>query len=145
MLVPAEYAAAHQELVNATTKEKEAEAVFKRHEYLLNKKIIWIPAFTYELLNNPKQIDTIEVTYQNLKFLPQTKNLIQKVLALNHGADLSDFGIVNFTDLAQEQEKINNFFIGMQIFLGIIDSLALLIAGIGIANVMYASVTRATK
>jgi len=33
----------------------------------------------------------------------------------------------------------------MQIFLGIVGGLTLLIAGIGIANVMYATVTRATR
>lgn len=105
----------------------------------------WIPASTYELLNNPQQIDAIEVSYKDLELLPQTKATIQKVIALNHGADPSDPSIVNFSDLEKEQKETNKFFIGMQIFLGIIGSLTLLIAGVGIANVMYASVARATR
>jgi putative ABC transport system permease protein len=108
-------------------------------------RLNWIPASTYELLNNPQQIDAIEIAYKDLEFLPQTKNTIQKVVALNHGVDPNDPSIVNFSDLAKDQEKINSFFVNMQIFLGIIGSLTLLIAGIGIANVMYASVARATR
>ena len=108
-------------------------------------RLNWIPASTYELLNNPQQIDAIEVSYKDLKLLLQTKAAIQKVVALNHGADPSDQSIINFSDLAKKQEETNEFFIGMQIFLGIIGSLTLLIAGVGIANVMYASVARATR
>lgn len=105
----------------------------------------WIPASTYELLNNPQQIDVIEVSYRDLKLLPQTKTTIQKVIALNHGTDPDDPGIVKFFSLEKEQKETNKFFIGMQIFLGIVGSLTLLIAGVGIANVMYASVARATR
>jgi len=105
----------------------------------------WIPASTYELLNNPQQIDLIAVSYKDFKVLLQTKANIQKIVALNHGADPSDASLVNFSDIAEEQEKTNNFFINMQIFLGIIGGLTLLLAGIGIANVMYAAVRRATQ
>ena len=105
----------------------------------------WIPASTYELLNNPQKVDSIEISYKDIKMLAQTKNTIQKVIALNHGANPNDANIVNFSDLEKDQEKTNKFFIGMQIFLGIIGGLTLLIAGIGIANVMYATVARATR
>jgi len=108
-------------------------------------RLNWIPAATYELLNNPKAINAIEVVYKDLKLLPETKITIQKIIALNHGADPDDASIINFGDLAQKQAETNNFFVGMQIFLGIVGGLTLLIAGIGIANVMYATVTRATR
>jgi putative ABC transport system permease protein len=105
----------------------------------------WIPASTYELLNNPEQIDVIEISYKNLELLSQTKAAIQKVIALNHGVDPDDPSIVKFFGLEKEQKDSNKFFIGMQIFLGIVGGLTLLIAGVGIANVMYASVVRATR
>ena len=105
----------------------------------------FIPSSTYELLNNPQKIDTIAATYEDLKLLPQTQNTIQKIIALNHGFDPNDISILNFSEIAKEQERVNRFFIGMQIFLGIIGGLTLLIAGVGIANVMYASVAQATQ
>lgn len=105
----------------------------------------WIPSSTYELLNNPQKIDLIAVAYKDVKNLLQTKANIQKVIALNHGADPGDASIVNFSDIAEEQKKTNDFFVNMQIFLGIVGGLTLLLAGVGIANVMYASVKRATK
>jgi putative ABC transport system permease protein len=104
----------------------------------------WIPVSTYQLLANPRYIDRISITYKNLNLLTGTKQQIQQIIALHHNADPDDSSIVNFTDLAKIQNTINTFFYGMQIFLGIIGSLTLLIAGVGIANVMFASIKRAT-
>ena len=104
----------------------------------------WIPVSTYELLKNPEKIDLIAVAYKDFKALLQLKANIQKVVAFNHGASPDDASVVNFSDIAEEQEKVNKFFINMQIFLGIIGGLTLLLAGVGIANVMYAAVRRET-
>ena len=99
----------------------------------------WMPFSTYELIVNPSSIDTIVLTYQNPKLLAVTKKQIQKLVALNHHADPND------DNLASRQEKINNFFWGMEIFLGIIGTLTLIIAGVGIANVMLASIHRSIR
>lgn len=104
----------------------------------------WIPVTTYELYSNPQEVDTISIVYKDVNILDKTRKQIQKIVAWNHGADPNDEGVVNFSDLAQSQLEVNKFFLGMQIFLGIIGGLTLLIAGVGIANVMFASVSRAT-
>ena len=105
----------------------------------------WMPFSTYELIVNPSSIDTIVLTYQNPKLLAVTKKQIQKLVALNHHADPNDDNLIDFDDLASRQEKINNFFWGMEIFLGIIGTLTLIIAGVGIANVMLASIHRSIR
>lgn len=105
----------------------------------------WIPATTYELLANPTSIGQISVTYKDLNQLEQTKTSMQKVIAMNHGVNPNDPDVLEIVDLAKMQKTINVFFTGMQVFLGIIGSLTLIIAAIGIANVMYASVRRATS
>lgn len=110
-----------------------------------DERLSWIPASTYALLNNPDKIDLFAASYDDFKLLDQTKANIQKVIAFNHGADPKDSALVNFSDIAEEQAKVNRFFIGMQVFLGIIGGLTLLLAGIGIANVMYAAVKRSTR
>ncbi len=104
----------------------------------------FIPFTTYELLHGPESVDLIAVAYKDFKALPQIKANIQKVVAFNHNVDPTDVSIVNFSDIAEQQEEINNFFINMQIFLGVVGGLALLLAGVGIANVMYAAVRRST-
>lgn len=105
----------------------------------------WIPASTYEMLVNPQVISNISLTYSNPKMLSQTRQQIQNIIAMNHGLAPDDESIINFTDLAKEQQQINSFFVGMQVFLGIVGGLTLLVAGVGIANVMFASVKRATQ
>lgn len=104
----------------------------------------WIPSTTFELFANPNTISSIIVEYRDVNLVKQTKKNIQQLIALNHGADPNDESVVNFTDLSENQKDVNNFFVGMQIFLGIIGALTLLIAGVGISNVMFASVKRAT-
>ncbi|MCL5261085.1 MAG: ABC transporter permease [Gammaproteobacteria bacterium] len=110
-----------------------------------DSRLNWIPVTTYELLTNPQYVSNIAVYYANINLLEQTQKQIQKIIALNHAADPTDAAVVNFSDLAKDQQQVNKFFFGMQIFLGIVGSLTLLIAGVGIANVMYASVSRATR
>lgn len=104
----------------------------------------WIPVSTYELYNNPQYMDSIDLTYKNPDLLPELEAHILQVIALNHGADSSDDNLVHFSEFAKRQQKITDFFLGMQIFLGIIGLLTLLVAGVGIANVMYAAINRAT-
>lgn len=104
----------------------------------------WIPATTYELYANPKIVNSIIVEYADVNLVNETKKNIQGIIALNHDVDPNDENVVKFTDLSENQRDVNNFFVGMQIFLGIIGVFTLLIAGVGIANVMFASVKRAT-
>lgn len=104
----------------------------------------WIPATTYELLANPQIIGAIAITYQDVTLLAATKRAIQTIIALNHNADPNDANIVDLVDLVHQQSTIKTFLTGLEIFLGIIGLLTLIVAAVGIANVMYASVIRAT-
>ncbi|MBN1684430.1 MAG: ABC transporter permease [Gammaproteobacteria bacterium] len=104
----------------------------------------WIPISTYETVANPQSIDSISITYKNSEKLDILKKQIQQIVALNHHVDPNDENIINFSDIAKQQKTITDFFLGLQIFLGIVGALTLLVAGVGIANVMYASVTRST-
>jgi putative ABC transport system permease protein len=104
----------------------------------------WIPYSTYELMYNPQSINSISIRCKDTKIIEKTKLRIQHIVALNHDADPGDDAIVSFTDVAKQQQTINDFFFGMQVFLGIVGALTLMVAGVGIANVMFASVSRAT-
>jgi putative ABC transport system permease protein len=105
----------------------------------------WIPFSTYELYNNPPYMDSIDLTYKNPNLLPELESHIWQIIALNHGADPSDDNLAHFFEFAKRQQKITDFFLGMQVFLGIIGFLTLIVAGVGITNVMYVSINRATR
>jgi len=104
----------------------------------------WIPASTYETFANPSSINSFSMTYKNKTLLDKTKQAIRNIIAMHYRLDPNDKNILTFSDLAERQEKINSFFLGMQVFLGIVGALTLLVAGVGIANVMFASVRQAT-
>ena len=102
----------------------------------------WIPSTTYELITNKRFIDSIAITYKDVKLLPATKQAIQTLIAINHAADPNDANITDLSDIAHQQNTISKFLIGLEIFLGMIGLLTLVVAAVGIANVMYASVVR---
>ncbi|EHK9123771.1 ABC transporter permease [Vibrio parahaemolyticus] len=70
---------------------------------------------------------------------------IRQVIARKHGASVSDEQIVQVDDMFLKQKSMQQFLIGLQSFLGIIGFVTLAIAGVGIANVMYATVKRSTR
>jgi putative ABC transport system permease protein len=70
---------------------------------------------------------------------------IRAIIAKNHGADPSDPQIINSIDSFAAQNQTSDFMLGMQIFLGLIGGITLAVAGIGIANVIFASVHSSTK
>jgi putative ABC transport system permease protein len=105
----------------------------------------WMPVTTYEMLANPYILETVVLIFKDGTNLSLLKRQIRQVIVVNHGTDPRDEGVVDFSDIAKRQQTVVGFFVGMEIFLAIVGALTLLIAGVGIANVMYASVTRATR
>ncbi|EMN7354435.1 ABC transporter permease [Vibrio parahaemolyticus] len=70
---------------------------------------------------------------------------IRQVSARKHGASVSDEQVVQVDDMFLKQKSMQQFLIGLQSFLGIIGFVTLAVAGVGIANVMYATVKRSTR
>lgn len=110
-----------------------------------DKYLVWMPANTYRGLANPAFINNIIVVPTNAGMTTVIQQHIRRLIAFNHGVDPNDTAIVSIQDSATTQQKTNQVFTGMEIFLGIIGGMTLLIAGIGVANVMLVSVKRATR
>jgi len=105
----------------------------------------WIPASTYETLTNAQHYSQLIVLPTAAEYIPQIEKTMRTVFANNHHLDPNDKQILHFGDVADIQKKTNSLFFGMQIFLGLIGSITLIVAGVGIANVMFISVNRATR
>jgi putative ABC transport system permease protein len=105
----------------------------------------WVPESTYRLLADSHTVDNIAITYNNSNDLPIMKQEIRTIIALANGASPNDPDIVNFQDVSAQQRKTNNFLMALELFLGIVGALTLIVAGTGIANVMFASVKQNTR
>ncbi|MBN2689576.1 MAG: ABC transporter permease [Gammaproteobacteria bacterium] len=104
----------------------------------------WLPSSLHKTFGGFQAIDSIDITYKNADRLVALENWIGRIVARNHGLDPNDENIVHFRDYAVRQENINSFFLGLEVFLGLVGLLTLIVAGVGIANVMFATVNRDT-
>lgn len=105
----------------------------------------WIPASTYRLLTRVNIINDFVILPKSLLHIEILKQQIRRLIAVNHQVDPNDSGIIKLQDSASAQQRIDDFFLGMEVFLGIVGALTLIVAGVGIANVMLVSVKKATR
>ncbi|ENM5932644.1 ABC transporter permease [Vibrio mimicus] len=69
----------------------------------------------------------------------------QQVLKRKYGASLQDKQIISVQDHFLSQKSMQQFLLRLQSFLGIIGFITLAVASLGITNVMFATVKRATR
>ncbi|MGC9550687.1 ABC transporter permease [Vibrio metoecus] len=70
---------------------------------------------------------------------------VQQVLKRKYGASLQDEQIITVQDRFLNQKSMQQFLLRLQSFLGIIGFITLAVASLGITNVMFATVKRATR
>ena len=73
------------------------------------------------------------------------KEGFREVLGARLGFDPTDERAFGIWDTTGNADVIRNIAIGIQLFLGIIGALTLLIGGVGVANIMYATVKERTR
>lgn len=105
----------------------------------------WIPMRTYQGLNDSRHYAEFIIAPFALADIPQLQKHIQFVIANSRHFNPNDPSLVNFINLQDQKTKLNLFLLGLEIMLGIIGGLTLIVAGVGIANVMHISVKRATR
>jgi putative ABC transport system permease protein len=67
------------------------------------------------------------------------------VLGQKYKFDPTDKRALGIWDVAENQRETDNVLLGIKIFLGIIGGLTLLIAAVGVANIMYVSIKERTR
>ena len=106
---------------------------------------VFMSARTYESLVQPTTVDAFLVQPKNSEEEGLLANRILATIATLHGVDPSDSYVLDFHGARKIQERVLSFVTGMEFFLGIIGATTLFVAGVGIANVMYVSVSHATR
>ncbi|EGR0721326.1 ABC transporter permease [Vibrio alginolyticus] len=105
----------------------------------------FVPLATWKRFHVNGEIGGINVQPQANVDRETLAKTIRQVIARKHGASVSDEQIVQVDDMFLKQKSMQQFLIGLQSFLGIIGFVTLAVAGVGIANVMYATVKRSTR
>ncbi|HAS6249698.1 TPA: ABC transporter permease [Vibrio vulnificus] len=105
----------------------------------------FVPLATWKRFHANGEIGGINVEPQTDANRIQLAKTIRQVIARKHGASVSDEQVVQVDDMFLKQKSMQQFLIGLQSFLGIIGFVTLAVAGVGIANVMYATVKRSTR
>ncbi|SHO57174.1 ABC transporter permease [Vibrio quintilis] len=105
----------------------------------------FVPLATWQSFHRNQAVDAINVLPGKGVDRVALAGVLKQLLIRRHGASLKDQEIVQVQDMFLEQKSMQSFLIGLQSFLGIIGLITLMVAGVGIANVMYATVRRSTR
>jgi putative ABC transport system permease protein len=90
---------------------------------------------------NTADIDQLTVTVSDLKYVPTVSRLVARIMERRHGG-IEDYEIVVPESLLRQSQKTQRIF---NIVMGTIAGLSLLVGGIGIMNIMLASVLERTR
>ncbi len=90
---------------------------------------------------NTPEIDQLTITVTDLKYVPAVTKLVEQVMRRRH-AGIEDYEIVVPESLLRQSQKTQQIF---NIVMGAIAGLSLLVGGIGIMNIMLATVLERTR
>lgn len=103
-----------------------------------------IPASTFETIYGYRYIGHMLIHPRSSAVAPGVKSGIYEVLGRKykfHADDERALGLWDMLEAVEEGEKV---FFGIQVFLGLVGGLTLLLAGVGVANIMYVTVKERT-
>ncbi|MCG7498068.1 ABC transporter permease [Vibrio sp. Of7-15] len=106
---------------------------------------MFVPFTTWERFHQNAAISAINILPHPTVVRERVASTVKQVLARKYGASPLDISLLQAEDMLLRQKTMRRFLIGLQSFLGLIGLITLSVAGIGIANVMYATVKRSTR
>ncbi len=103
-----------------------------------------IPATTFSAIWGNLRYNNIVVQPRDLKQAEYVKQRMYEVIGKRQKFDPSDKAALSIWDVIKQQEQMAAMMLGLQIFFGIMGFFSLSIAGIGVANIMYAAIKERT-
>jgi putative ABC transport system permease protein len=104
-----------------------------------------IPASVFHTIYGNRFVNHLLVRPVSAKEGPYVKRQIYEVLGRRYKFDPDDERALGFWDFIENEKTTRRFAVGIQIFLGVVGGLTLLVAGIGVANIMYVVVKERTR
>jgi putative ABC transport system permease protein len=104
-----------------------------------------MPHTTYLAIFGDKYLSRLIYKPLDLTRSETVKGDVVRVLAGKYKFDPEDKQAIDFWDTIEEERTTDKIFLGIKIFMGIIGGLTLIVAGVGVANIMYVSARKRTK
>lgn len=104
-----------------------------------------IPFTTFESIYPRRSLRMIIIKPNKLTDSEFIKSELFRILGKKHRFDPNDDNALHFWDFVANLKEMDKVFTGIEIFLGVVGALTLLVAGIGIANIMYVVVKERTR
>jgi len=104
-----------------------------------------IPFTTFESLYPHRFLRMITIQPNRLTDTELIKSELFRVLGKKLRFDPGDKEAIDMWDFVSNIKEMNKIFTGIEIFMGVIGGLTLLVAGVGVANIMYVVVKERTR
>jgi putative ABC transport system permease protein len=105
---------------------------------------VFIPATTHRALFGDVYLNNIIYQPTNPVYSETIERQVFETLGRKHRFDPTDEDALGIWDTGEMDKFFNYFFIGFNLFMGIIGSFTLTVGGIGVANIMYVVVRERT-
>jgi len=104
-----------------------------------------IPATTFKSLYGNLYFNRIIFQPWDVSKTEFVKTRVRQILAGKYRFDYADTRALGMWDVVEQERIINSVMLGLKIFLGVIGGMTLIIAGGGVANMMYVVVRQRTR
>ena len=104
-----------------------------------------IPYSTFQAIYGDEYISRFIYMPEDITQAMAVKDDVYQALAAKHKFDPKDTQALYTWDTIEDEEIFEKIFLGIQIFMGIIGGLTLVVAGVGVTNIMYVSAKKRTK
>ena len=106
---------------------------------------ISIPSTTFKAIYGRRFLSNIVYQTADPAVMKDIERQLFEVLGAKYKFDPKDDPALGIWDTVEGARELNNMLMGIKIFLGIIGGLTLIIAGVGVANIMYVSIKERTR
>ena len=110
-----------------------------------DENIANIPMTTFKAIFGDPYLDNIVYQIEDIDKNEEIEKEVYKVMGARYKFDPEDEQALSVWDTVAGKKEFDNIMFGIQIFMGIIGGLTLLIAGVGVANIMYVSIKERTR
>lgn len=104
-----------------------------------------IPSSTLRTIYGPTRVNSLLVRPRDLREAALVKRRLYEVLGARYTFDPDDTRALAMWDFIEDTRITRNIGLGIQIFLGLVGALTLIVAGVGVANIMYVVVRERTR
>jgi putative ABC transport system permease protein len=104
-----------------------------------------IPASTFKTIYGHEFVGHLVVRPRDVTQAEFVKSELYRVLGKRHRFDASDERALGMWDFIEDEKLTRTIGLGIQIFLGMVGAFTLLVAGVGVANIMYVVVKERTR